>query len=1166
MIKQFFQRMIGFLKQRIIISVLGLFMFGAIVWFGGPLISIGGSTPLGSVTARLVVIFVFVLIWLLYIIWKMARQKKQDQEIEQGLMQQPAPTNDKKSISDDEVSVLKERFSEGIAVLKKHSRKGGKSLVDLPLYIIIGPPGSGKTTSLASSGLNFPLAEETGQQSIRGIGGTRNCDWWFTDDAVLLDTAGRYVTQDSNSEADSAAWKGFLTLLKKHRRRRPVNGVMVSLSLADLMQSDEANLNRHVNSIRTRIKELYEHFGIRFPVYVLLTKCDLVAGFTEFFDDLGQEDREQVLGLTLPMEEGTETSPVEHFQKSFDQLMERLNSRMLNRLNQERSMHRRGLVFNFPNQMDTLRIRLEPFLRAVFAANKFQETAMLRGVYFTSGTQEGTPISRMMGSMARSMGLEQQETRSQDVPERSYFITNLFRRVIFPEASLVGSNAKVERRRAQLQKGSYIATAATIVLSIGFWIMSYGNNGDYVQQVGNEVLDLETQVDRLRPEQSKLTATLPMLNKARNLSSGYANLDHDVPFSRGLGLAQDTKLGEAASDAYVRLLKSAFLPRLSLQVEQILKTPSLRSDQQYEALKTYLTLNSDENYDGESLARFLEQSWKQGIPREYSREQQQILNQHVAALAANGPLKLNIEQDDKLIDNVRKVQQQVPLAERAFSRIQLTPEALALPEFNVEELIGADAQLIFSRDSGEPITKGIPGIFTRDGYHNYFKDAALPLLENLANEEWILGQKTNVDPDQLNAMVEQMEQLYFQEFTRQWRTYLNDLAIKKFSNLPQAVVALQLISESPSPIQKLVTAVKEQTLLDEEALSFKDNPDQFKLSQRLRPELAFASTYKLLEAPAEGEAAPIAAVLAQVGELHAYMNGMLIAADQGVAAMAVARETNAGSNIIARLKLQSANQPLPVSRLLGQLAGSSLNLVLFNVNSYLNNQWANDVRPFCEQGIDGRYPLDRTSERNITLVDFGRFFSPSGILSTFFDENLKDFVDTTKDPWRWRTIKGASSPLDAKSLRMFQNAEAIRTGFFSQGGESPAVRFTITPVVMDSTITRFLLNIEGQRVVYRNGPIRPNKLVWPGPDQDQEVRFDMAPTPAGKRSGRSTTGPWAWFRLLDKSNLRKTRRAESFAMTFRVGSRKAVFTMNASSIVNPFQLQALNEFSCLDRL
>ena len=97
----------------------------------------------------------------------------------------------------------------------------------MPWYVIIGPPAAGKTTALRQSGLDFPFDLT---DDLQGVGGTRNCDWFFTEDAVLIDTAGRYVLQESQPEVDAAEWLGFLDLLKKHRGRRALNGVIVALS------------------------------------------------------------------------------------------------------------------------------------------------------------------------------------------------------------------------------------------------------------------------------------------------------------------------------------------------------------------------------------------------------------------------------------------------------------------------------------------------------------------------------------------------------------------------------------------------------------------------------------------------------------------------------------------------------------------------------------------------------------------------------------------------------------------------------------------------------------------------------------------------------------------------------------------------------------------------
>ena len=133
---------------------------------------------------------------------------------------------------------------DALATLRRAKGKGGDVLYDLPWYVIIGPPGAGKTTALINSGLKFPLARGGTPEAVAGVGGTRYCDWWFTEEAVLIDTAGRYTTQDSDPKGDRKSWLSFLDLLKKNRPKQPINGVLVAISVEDLLTGDAGGADR----------------------------------------------------------------------------------------------------------------------------------------------------------------------------------------------------------------------------------------------------------------------------------------------------------------------------------------------------------------------------------------------------------------------------------------------------------------------------------------------------------------------------------------------------------------------------------------------------------------------------------------------------------------------------------------------------------------------------------------------------------------------------------------------------------------------------------------------------------------------------------------------------------------------------------------------------------
>ena len=229
------------LKSGWFITLIGVILLSILVWFGGPYLGIGTLHPLESVVARLVAILLIIVVWAAWLQIMQLRARSKTKHLSADMAGQAASpgTSDQDLRGSAERTQLQMRFQEAIDTLRK-GRRGGGNLYTLPWYVVIGPPGSGKSTLLQNSGLHFPLSDRFGKDALRGIGGTRNCDWWFTDEAVFLDTAGRYTTQDSDQMADASAWVDFLRLLRRYRKRRPINGVIIALSMSDLLLLDDA--------------------------------------------------------------------------------------------------------------------------------------------------------------------------------------------------------------------------------------------------------------------------------------------------------------------------------------------------------------------------------------------------------------------------------------------------------------------------------------------------------------------------------------------------------------------------------------------------------------------------------------------------------------------------------------------------------------------------------------------------------------------------------------------------------------------------------------------------------------------------------------------------------------------------------------------------------------
>ena len=568
---------LGLMRNRWLLGGLAFIAFSLVAWSVGDLIVLGGWRPFETQAGRAALIAIAAAAWVGWELWRARRARLENERLLEVLAGGGEGTSsDSAARAAHEIAVLKQRFEEAAAILKKARFKGpdGESryVHELPWYVFIGAPGSGKTTALVNAGLNFPLKGQGGDPSLAGVGGTRNCDWWFTDEAVLLDTAGRYTTQESDLEADAAAWHGFLGLIKRFRPRRPLNGALVTLSVSDLMLWTEEERRKYAWHVRARVAELYERLGVRFPVYLLVTKADLLAGFMEFFGELDAEARKRVWGVSfsVPGDGFVTGTPGQRFADELVELERRLYAEMLARLQDERDLQRRAAAYRFPQEFHGVGPLIEQFLDSAFIGVPGAPEPMLRGVYFTSGTQEGNPIDRVLGTLARSFRLERVGgpavaggSAVAAGSGKSFFLTRLVREVIFPESGLASTDEGLERRERRARMLAFAAIAAVSTALVALWAASYAGNRNFIASVQEKTMTAKAELEKIGPSRTGNEAQLiRALNALRDLPGGYRARESGVG-TYGFGLSQGGKLGSQALRAYRNALREALEPRLA---------------------------------------------------------------------------------------------------------------------------------------------------------------------------------------------------------------------------------------------------------------------------------------------------------------------------------------------------------------------------------------------------------------------------------------------------------------------------------------------------------------------------------------------------------------------------------------------------------------------------
>ena len=429
-------------------------------------------------------------------------------------------------------------------------------------------------------------------------------------------------------------------MLTRYRKRRPINGTIVSISISDLLTQGRGERDAQVSAIKQRLQELNTQLKASFPVYVVFTKCDLIPGFTEFFDDLGREERGQVWGMTFPFSGSADATAINNFNEEFDALVDRANKRVVSRMEQERDPERRARIFSFTQQFGSAKQLMDEFLREVFQGNRYTDDTLLRGVYFTSGTQEGTPIDRIMGSLSRNLGINPQMMRSQGAVGKSYFVTRLFQDLIFPEAELAGSNRKLEVQRFWLQRIAYASAIVITAVAVLAWTTSYTRNQVYVNTASDAVESYQ-QVSTQADVRADFDTALQPLNAARGVMDVYSPFRDDVPLLMGMGLYQGDRIDEAGTQAYQRELQRLFIPPLKARLESQIQLGDSNPDLQYQALRTYLMLGKQEHLDAAHVSAWMGLIWSSDFAGD--AEAQHQLQGHLGSMLTLGfqPIEFN---------------------------------------------------------------------------------------------------------------------------------------------------------------------------------------------------------------------------------------------------------------------------------------------------------------------------------------------------------------------------------------------------------------------------------------------------------------------------------------------------------------------------------------------
>ena len=1175
--RRFFGRIFGFLALAPVSGFIAAAILIGTLWLLGDLLPI-------SAFWRWVIIGVIVFLYVLLVVfWWWRRRKRNKAMLAEMAEPEPDPTGE---AIDAQQAELQSKFAEAMTDLSKLKFKskahGTRYVYELPWYIFIGPPGAGKTEALKNCGLEFPLRRGEESISIDGGAGTRDCDWVFTNEAVFIDTAGRYTTQGSNKEVDSAAWGKFLELLSKYRPREPINGVIVAISVKDIATSTAEELDDYAASVRERLSELCEKMNARIPVYVMFTKADLLIGFTEFFQSMRPSEREQVWGLTFPLGELAQAEPtlkanLGKVDEELDALLGQLGEMQFARLQDEPDLQARARVFGFPAQFATLKPVITRFMNQAFAPDRYSTPMLLRGFYFTSATQIGQPVDRLIATLSREFGVEQRAVATLGGSGRSYFLSDLLKKVIFPEQGIV---SKTGKRKSPI--GRYAAIAASVLLPILFGaglFLVYQHNQVQAAALTETLEGYKADIAALpvNPvDDHDFRSIVPALNRLRDETERLKSDDASAPLL-GLGVDDTGVLADRAENAYQTALHDLLLPRIMYRYERKIEENLHKSGDLYNILKTYLMVAGAGPLDIEFVKSQVQTDWLSIYSPSVDAETLVALDGHLDALLAKEfiePQSLN----DEAVALARDSISQISIAERAYRALTSSPEAQALEPWTATSAGGSNTKKVFTRRSGVPLDKPIPGVFTKDGFWTFFMPQHALAARASLEETWLVADEAGKKPS-LETITREIVDLYNDEYIGQWTGMLNDLRVVPFRDAKHAGEVLVSLTSGSSPLRRIIESTAEETRVG--AIPGEDSP----LGKRLRTDIGASLRGKgilgryLDVATRENAGTPAMPVQENFQQINDFVedNGGL-----GQTMSALKRLYGRVGQGEADIKLLSTTPeakavkqevdyaPEEVKQIVIAMLEQANTASSVGVRARLSEVWSTAIYPQCRDRLHGRYPFGNGDE--IPLGDLSEIMAPDGLIDSFFKTQLTEYVDASVSPWRWRPGIGAALGMPVEHLAFFEQAARIRDSFFPAGSTEPRLKLSVYPVKFNPDVSVVRFSLSGATGTFKKGEEVPASLNWPGAQAANGASVivtvdgfvdQTTGQPETEDYDVGVSGDWGLFKLAQKVGFRSRGSGDKGRIHVAPGGHAATLEFRMTSSNNPFALrEEMISFRC----
>lgn len=919
-----------------------------------------------------------------------------------------------------------------------------------------------------------------------------------------------------------------MQLIQKQRGKNGISGIIITLPAAEIIKQN--NLHTYKTMLRDifqRVHTLQSFFPEPIPCHLLITKCDLLPGFKEFFSESTKDEITQPWGVTLP-KLNTNNNLADIFTTRFNALIKKINQQLLWRLHHERNPMARPYIKDFPLQVERVKEFTIDFIKKLTATKLH---LVLESVHLTSAIQtlpepENETIDQSINSTAREIQL----FREPNSGSRSYFIKQFLQLGLDltqnNHVPVLQTN-KIKRRLA------YAASGAAIVISAVYLGNDFQQGIKQTYAIQKDLTDFQLRVAKMQDPLDHLLETLTLLNTLQqSVKSSEFKLDltHILSY-------YSNKSQQKAGEVYQQALRTILIPEVKNYFEDYLKNPVNKdADDVYAVLKAYIMIGDATYLDSNHISNTL---WKVLPKSIMESESTDLINHLNAALHSSWqPANLN----ENTVKETRRYLASLPKIKLSYILLKNIDNNNTLSQINM----GAndDQTPVFST---KQISNQIPSMFTAKAFQSILNQETLLAAQEAVSGNWVLGHDNgfNNSPSLATPLVQQLRTIYIDNYIDVWESLLANINLTSPTNLAQTDALIISLISNTSPLMQLLKTIHENTYFEPITSA----------SIRLQ------SLGQLVDKDTQSQK-QLYEIFASLQSLHLYIQPALSADNQKRAAfdMITSRMLGRGTpDAITQLRIIADKNPEPVKNWLTAIANASSTYLVQEASRYLDTSWQNQVVQFYQSDIANRYPFGSPESPDVDIAKFTRFFGNPGIVLTFYNNYLQQFIDTSKPEWHWKKMDNQAISFSDDTLRQIQHAVRIHRVFFPNGDNKINLKFTLQPYEFGKLVKKVRLSINDKQFVDdQNDLSNTHSIAWPS-----QNGYDMTSVQLtlnnNQIKSKQYPGNWGWFKLVNQS-FESVISKKELLLNISMNENPAKYLLLTQAKYNPFSSLNLRHF------